>query len=106
MAPRYKPGKSPFAVIDLGSSRFACLIAETGTDGMPALLGQAIHAAEGIRQGEISDMARFSTTLGRVVESAESNAGITIDTIHIVTPAGQPRLTLSLIHISEPTRPY
>ena len=88
MAPRYKPGKSPFAVIDLGSSRFACLIAETGTDGMPALLGQAIHAAEGIRQGEISDMARFSTTLGRVVESAESNAGITIDTIHIVTPQG------------------
>lgn len=100
MAPRYKPGKSPFAVIDLGSSRFACLIAETGTDGMPALLGQAIHAAEGIRQGEISDMARFSTTLGRVVESAESNAGITIDTIHIVTPAGQPRLAAQLAEIT------
>ncbi len=32
MAPRYKAGKSPFAVIDLGSSRFACLIAEFGTD--------------------------------------------------------------------------
>ena len=45
MAPRYKPGKSPFAVIGLGASRFACLIAETGTDGIPALLGQAIHAA-------------------------------------------------------------
>lgn len=100
MAPRYKANKSPFAVIDLGSSRFACLIAETGTDGMPTLLGQAIHAAEGIRQGEISDMARFSTTLGRVVESAESNAGITIDTIHIVTPAGQPRLAEQLAEIT------
>lgn len=100
MAPRYKTSKSPFAVIDLGSSRFACLIAETGTDGMPVLLGQAIHAAEGIRQGEISDMARFSTTLGRVVESAESNAGITIDTIHIVSPAGQPRLAEQLAEIT------
>ena len=47
MATRYKAGKSPFAVIDLGSSRFACLIAEIGPDGMPKLLGQAIHAAEG-----------------------------------------------------------
>lgn len=100
MAPRYKTSKSPFAVIDLGSSRFACLIAETGTDGMPVLLGQAIHAAEGIRQGEISDMARFSTTLGRVVESAESNAGITIDTLHIVSPAGQPRLAEQLAEIT------
>lgn len=100
MAPRYKASKSPFAVIDLGSSRFACLIAETGTDGMPSLLGQAIHAAEGIRQGEISDMARFSTTLGRVVESAEANAGITVDTIHIVTPAGQPRLAEQLAEIN------
>lgn len=104
MAPRYKASKSPFAVIDLGSSRFACLIAETGTDGMPILLGQAIHAAEGIRQGEISDMARFSTTLGRVVESAESNAGITIDTIHIVTPAGQPRLAEQLAEINIPNQ--
>ena len=104
MAPRYKASKSPFAVIDLGSSRFACLIAETGTDGMPILLGQAIHAAEGIRQGEISVMARFSTTLGRVVESAESNAGITIDTIHIVTPAGQPRLAEQLAEINIPNQ--
>ena len=43
MATRYKAGKSPFAVIDLGSSRFACLIAEIGPDGMPKLLGQAIE---------------------------------------------------------------
>ena len=99
MATRYKAGKSPFAVIDLGSSRFACLIAEFGPEAMPKLLGQAIHAAEGIKQGEITDMARFSTTLGRVVESAESNAGLTIDTIHIVTPAGQPRLLEQLAEI-------
>ena len=99
MATRYKAGKSPFAVIDLGSSRFACLIAEIGPDGMPKLLGQAIHAAEGIKQGEITDMARFSTTLGRVVESAESNAGLTIDTLHIVTPAGQPRLLEQIAEI-------
>ena len=68
MAKRYPSAKSPFAVVDLGSSRFACLIAEIGAEGKPSLLGQAIHAAEGIRQGEITDMARFSTTLGRVVK--------------------------------------
>ena len=100
MTKRYPSAKSPFAVIDLGSSRFACLIAEIGAEGKPSLLGQAIHAAEGIRQGEITDMARFSTTLGRVVEAAESNAGITIDSLHIVTPAGQPRLCEQLAEIT------
>ena len=100
MAKRYPSAKSPFAVVDLGSSRFACLIAEIGAEGKPSLLGQAIHAAEGIRQGEITDMARFSTTLGRVVEAAESNAGITIDSLHIVTPAGQPRLCEQLAEIT------
>ena len=42
MAKRYPSAKSPFAVIDLGSSRFACLI-EIRQKASQLLLGQAIH---------------------------------------------------------------
>ncbi len=99
MAGRYSSAGTPFGVIDLGSSRLACLIAEPGPDGLPNLLGQAIHAAEGIRAGEITDMSRFATALGRTVDAAERSAGITINTIHIVTPAGQPQLLNQLAEI-------
>ncbi len=100
MASRYTSARTPFGIIDLGSSRLACLIAEAGTDGTPVLLGQSIHAAEGIRQGEITDMARFSTTLGKAVEAAEKNAGVTINTLHIVTSAGTPHLVNQLAEIT------
>lgn len=93
MAQRNKSVKGPFGIIDLGSSKLACLIAEASADREINFIGQAIHAADGIRNGEITDMDLFSTAIGRTVAAAERNAGITIKTIHIVTPAGKPQLS-------------
>ena len=88
---RAKQSKKPFGVLDLGSSKLACLIVEHDNDRLH-LRGQALHASLGIRQGEIIDMDGFSHAVGKVIETAERHAGVNIDRVHIVTPAGQPRL--------------
>ncbi len=85
--------RGPFGILDIGSSKLACLIAQRSSTNDILLLGQAMHAAEGVRQGEITDMNKFSTAVGKTVSAAERNADITISAIHIVTPGGNPAVT-------------
>ena len=85
--------RGPFGILDIGSSKLACLIAQRSSADHILLLGQAMHAAEGVRQGEITDMNKFSTAVGKTVSAAERNANITISAIHIVTPGGNPAVT-------------
>ena len=85
--------RKPFGIVDIGATKLACLIAETLPEGHIQHLGQAVHAADGIKNGEISDLRAFSTALGKAVESAEKNAGIEIKTIHIVSSFGSPVLS-------------
>ena len=85
--------RGPFGILDIGSSKLACLIAQRSSADDILLLGQAMHAAEGVRQGEITDMNKFSSAIGKTVSAAERNADVTISTIHIVTPGGNPAVT-------------
>ena len=85
--------RSPFGILDIGSSKLACLIAQRSSANGILLLGQAMHAAEGVKQGEITDMNKFSTSVGKTVSAAERNSNISISTIHIVTPGGNPAVT-------------
>ena len=86
-------GRGPFGILDIGSSKLACLIVQRSSTNEILLLGQAMHAAEGVRQGEITDMDKFSTAVGKTVSAAERNADIAISTIHIVSPGGNPAVT-------------
>ena len=45
------------------------------------------------RQGEITNMNKFSNAVGKTVNAAERNADTTISTIHVVTPGGNPVVT-------------
>ena len=83
----------PFGILDVGSSKLACLIAKRSSENEIQLLGQAMHAAEGVRQGEITNMNKFSNAVGKTVNAAERNADTTISTIHVVTPGGNPVVT-------------
>ncbi|MEC7208678.1 MAG: cell division protein FtsA, partial [Pseudomonadota bacterium] len=85
--------RGPFGILDLGSSKLACLIAQKSASGEVKLLGQSMHVSEGVKQGEITDMNKFSTAVGKTVDAAERNADTTISTIHIVTPGGSPVLS-------------
>ena len=92
MSTKNKKMRGPFGVVDIGATKLACLILQSGVDGKLQLLGQAVHAADGVRNGEISDLNSFGTALGKAVESAEQNAGAEIKTIHIVSAFGEQTL--------------
>ena len=82
--------KGPFAVLDAGSSKLACLIVEPVGDNQLNIISAAMHASAGIQRGEISDLSAFSETIGRVVEIAEGKIGMQVKTLHVVMPGGRP----------------
>ena len=87
--------RRPFAVIDIGSSKICCMIGEADGIGGVRLLGHGTHASAGIRTGEVSDLEALSTAIGKTVQIAEREAGISVQSASIVVPGGKP---ISVIH--------
>lgn len=81
--------RGPFAVVDAGSSKLTALIVARAGSRLQ-LLGQAMHASDGLKQGEIVDLDKFSSALGKTVQAAEKKAGLQVSKLHIVTAAGKP----------------
>tara|TARA_B100000989_G_scaffold206489_2_gene156452 strand:- start:475 stop:1776 length:1302 start_codon:yes stop_codon:yes gene_type:complete len=87
--------RRPFAVLDIGSSKICCMIGETDGSGGVSLLGHGTHASAGIRTGEVSDLDALSSAIGKTVQSAERDAGLSIQSASVVVPGGKP---VSSIH--------
>ena len=82
--------RRPFAVLDIGSSKICCMIGEeTGLGGV-RLLGHGTHISAGIRNGEVSNLDELSTAIGKTVQSAEREAGISVQSVSVITPGGKP----------------
>ena len=62
---RSRANRRPFAVLDIGSSKICCLIADPDREGGLHLLGQGTHASAGMRGGEISDLEAISEIIGK-----------------------------------------
>ncbi|MGC6530614.1 MAG: cell division protein FtsA [Candidatus Puniceispirillaceae bacterium] len=95
---KHSATKGPFAILDIGSSKLACLIVETVSGNKLKILSYAMHASAGIQRGEITDLSLLSQTIGKVVEAAERKAELTIRDLHIVMPGGA---AISTIHRQE-----
>ena len=80
----------PLAVLDIGSSKICCLIANPDRQGGLHLLGQGTHASAGMRGGEITDLEAISEVIGKTVQAAEREAGHSICSLTIVLPGGKP----------------
>jgi cell division protein FtsA len=61
--------------IDLGSTKVACVIAETDQSGKTSIVGFGSAAAEGFRQGMVINLDRATESVEAAVRSAESMAG-------------------------------
>ena len=92
---RSRANRRPFAVLDIGSSKICCLIADPDRQGGLHLLGQGTHASAGMRGGEITDLEAISEVIGKTVQAAEREAGLSMCSLTIVLPGGKPT---SLIH--------
>ena len=82
--------RRPYAVIDIGSSKICCMIGEADGTGGVRLLGHGTHASIGVRKGEVSDLNALSSTIGKTVQRAEREAGLSVQSASVVVPGGKP----------------
>jgi len=87
---RSRANRRPFAVLDIGSSKMCCMIADPDRQGGLHLLGQGTHASAGMRGGEISELEAVSNVIGKTVQAAEREAGLSVTSVTIVMPGGKP----------------
>lgn len=81
-------GDRTIAVLDVGSSKVAALIAVTDGDGAPRVIGTGQRACAGLRQGLVADLERTETAIRQAMEQAERNAGVTIENVIVSVSAG------------------
>jgi len=70
------------AVVDVGSSKVACFIAETSSSGM-RVLGVGHQLSKGIRGSVITDIADAETSIVAAVHAAEQMAGQTVENVMV-----------------------
>lgn len=63
-----------FGAIDLGSTKTACVIAETDASGKTSIIGYGTAATDGFRQGMVINLDRAAESVEAAVSSAESMA--------------------------------
>ena len=66
---------SLFTVLDVGTSKIVCFIARPLANGKAEVVGIGHQVSNGIRNGNIVDMAAVETSIRSTVESAEEMAG-------------------------------
>ena len=71
------------AVIDIGSSKICCAIAQIDKTFNAKIIGFGHTLSKGIKNGAIIDMTDAKNAVARAVESAEYIAGIRIDSVFV-----------------------
>lgn len=86
-----KQRKNTIAVLDIGSYKIACLIAEKQLDGTFTILGEGYQFSEGVRHGTIVDLEAAEAAILATIDEAEQNAGIKISSMLVNLSAGNPK---------------
>lgn len=78
-----KGKKGSVAVLDIGTSKVACFIAEPATDGRLHITGIGYHVARGKRSGVITDISELETSILSAVHAAEQMSGQTVESVMV-----------------------
>ena len=81
--------EDPAAVLDIGSSKIASMIAVPDANGHPRITGIGQHASNGIRCGEVVDPDALRIAVSKAVESAEAMASAKINKITVGISGGR-----------------
>ena len=78
-----KKNENFITVVDVGSSKVCCLIAERSQDNSQELeiKGIGLHRSDGIKNGSIVDMEKVERSIRQTVQTAEKMAKVTIENI-------------------------
>ncbi len=85
----------PFGVLDIGTTKIACLIGRVESDGMPRVLGFGWQKARGVRGSNIVDLAEAERAIRACVGQAEDMADTRLSSVTVNLSCGQPESRLS-----------
>jgi cell division protein FtsA len=92
---RPRHGKAgPFGVLDIGTTKVACLIGRVETDGTLRALGFGWHRGRGVRGGSIVDLDEAERAIRACVGQAEDMADTRLRAVIVNLTCGQPESRL------------
>lgn len=71
----------PLAVLDIGTTKIVCLIADVSESGEFSVIGVGHQLARGIKSGVITDINEAGTSITAAVHAAEQMAGVTVENV-------------------------
>lgn len=84
----------PFGVLDIGSTKIACLIGRTDSDGELRVLGSGLTRSRGVRGGGITDLDEAERAIRQAVAMAEEMADYRLRSVTVNLSCGQPESRL------------
>ncbi|MBV9653431.1 MAG: cell division protein FtsA [Acetobacteraceae bacterium] len=84
----------PFGVVDIGTTKIACLIGRTESDGTLRVLGFGWHKGRGIRGGAITDLEEAERAIRACVGQAEDMADTRLRSVVVNLSCGLPESRL------------
>ena len=81
-------GERSVAVLDVGTSKVAALIAMVGSDGLPRVIGVGQRSCAGMRRGLVASMEQTEAAIRAAMGQAERNAGVQADDVFVNLSAG------------------
>ncbi|MDE0060712.1 MAG: cell division protein FtsA [Defluviicoccus sp.] len=85
-----KPRNGMLTALDVGTSKIACLVAETGAQGEVRVMGVGHHASGGVQAGAIVNMEAAESAILTAVSAAEERVGERLQSVVINVSAGHP----------------
>ncbi len=76
-----KGKKGSVAILDIGTNKVACFIAEPGAEGELHVTGIGHQLARGMKSGMVTDINELETSVVAAVHAAEQMAGETIENV-------------------------
>lgn len=93
--PRTGPRPSgPFGVLDIGTTKIACIIGRIESDGTPRVLGFGWQRGQGVRAGGITDIEQAERAIRAAVGAAEEMADTRLRSVTVNLSCGQPESRL------------
>lgn len=84
----------PFGVLDIGSTKIACLIGRAESDGRLRALGFCWKRSDGIKSGGIVDLDKAERVIRATVGTAEDMADMRLKSVYVNLSCGQPESRL------------
>ena len=87
--PRQTEGGSVVGLIDIGTSKVACLIVARGEEGQAGIIGFGHQRSRGVKAGVVTDLDAAEQTVRAAIAQAEHIAGVTLADVFVAVSCGR-----------------